>query len=160
MSSTSTPRTGLQLRSLITPSGELEMSLAMLDVPAPGGDEVLIRVEATPINPSDIGLLFGAADMTTAKLAGDPAQPASLLMSAAIPERAMKAMAGRLGQSLAAGNEGAGVVIAAGASPAAQALLGKTVAVIGGAMYAQYRCMPASQCLLLPADATDRKSVV
>ncbi len=154
MSSTSTPRTGLQLRTLITPSGGLEMSLATVDVPAPGDDEVLIRVEATPINPSDIGLLFGAADMTTAKLAGDPAQPASLVMSAAVPERAMKAMAGRLGQSLAAGNEGAGVVIAAGASPAAQALLGKTVAVIGGAMYAQYRCMAAAQCLVLPEGTT------
>ena len=154
MSSTSTPRTGLQLRTLVKPSGELAMSLAMVDVPAPGDDEVLIRVEATPINPSDIGLLFGAADMTTATLAGDPAQPASLVMSAAIPERAMKAMAGRLGQSLAAGNEGAGVVIAAGASPAAQALLGKTVAVIGGAMYAQYRCLPAAQCLVLPEGTT------
>ena len=154
MSSTSTPRTGLQLRSLIQPSGELEMSLATVDVPAPGDDEVLIRVEATPINPSDIGLLFGAADMSTAQLAGDPAQPASLVLSAAVPERAMKGMAGRLGQSLPAGNEGAGVVIATGSSPAAQALLGKTVALIGGAMYAQYRCMPAAQCLVLPEGTT------
>ena len=152
--STSTPRTGLQLRTLVKPSGELDISLALVDVPAPGDDEVLIRVEATPINPSDIGLLFGAADMTTATLAGDPAQPASLVMSATVPARAMKGMAGRLGQSLPAGNEGAGVVIATGASPAAQALLGKTVAVIGGAMYAQYRCMAAAQCLVLPEGTT------
>jgi NADPH2:quinone reductase len=154
MSTTPTPTSGLQLRSLVKPSGELEMSLARVDVPAPGDNEVLIRIEATPINPSDIGLLFGAADMATAKLAGDLAQPASLVMSAAIPERLMKGMAGRLDQSLPAGNEGAGVVIAAGASPAAQALLGKTVAVIGGAMYAQYRCMPAAQCLVLPEGTT------
>ena len=154
MSSTPTPRTGLQLRSLIKPSGELEMSLARIDVHAPGGDEVLIRIEATPINPSDIGLLFGAADMGQAVLSGDLADPASLRLSAPVPERAMKGMAGRLGQSLPAGNEGAGVVIAAGASPAAQALLGKTVAVLGGAMYAQYRCLPAAQCLGLPEGTT------
>ena len=154
MTSSSSPQTGLQLRTLIQPSGALEMSLTTVDVPAPGDDEVLIRVEATPINPSDIGLLFGAADMSTAQLAGDPAQPASLVLSAAVPERAMKGMAGRLGQSLPAGNEGAGVVIATGSSPAAQALLGKTVALIGGAMYAQYRCMPAAQCLVLPEGTT------
>ena len=145
------PSTSLQLRTLVTAGGELQMSLARVDTPVPGADEVLIRVEATPINPSDIGLLFGAADISTARASG-PADNPQLTM--AIPGRAMPAMAGRLGQSLPAGNEGAGVVVAAGASPAAQALLGKTVAVIGGAMYAQYRCMPASQCLLLPADAT------
>ena len=145
------PSTSLQLRTLVTAGGELQMSLARVDTPVPGADEVLIRVEATPINPSDIGLLFGAADISTARASG-PADNPQLTM--AIPGRAMPAMAGRLGQSLPAGNEGAGVVVAAGASDAAQALLGKTVAVIGGAMYAQYRCMPASQCLLLPADAT------
>ena len=147
----SLPRSGLQLRSLISAGGELELSLADVAVPAPGPDEVLIAVQATPINPSDIGLLFGAADMTSARLSGSASHP---VITAAVPERAMKAMAGRLGQSLAAGNEGAGLVIAAGSSPAAQALLGKTVAVIGGAMYAQYRCMPADQCLLLPEGAS------
>ncbi len=145
------PTTSLQLRTLVTADGELQMSLAPVDTPAPGADEVLIRIQATPINPSDIGLLFGAADISTARVSGPAGQP---LLTMAIPERAMKSMAGRLGQSLPAGNEGAGLVVAAGAAPAAQALLGKTVAVIGGAMYAQYRCMPASQCLLLPADAT------
>jgi NADPH2:quinone reductase len=63
-------------------------------------------------------------------------------------------MAGRADQSMPVGNEGAGVVVKAGASPAAQALLGKTVAIFGGAMYAQYRCMAASQCLVLPAGAS------
>ena len=145
------PATSLQLRTLVTPGGELQMSLARVDTPKPGPDEVLIRIEATPINPSDIGLLFGAADISTARASGPADNP---LLTMAIPERAMTSMAGRLGQSLPAGNEGAGVVVAAGASDAAQTLLGKTVAVIGGAMYAQYRCMPASQCLLLPPGAT------
>ena len=145
------PKSGLQLRSLITPAGQLEMSLASVETPAPAADEVVIRIEATPINPSDIGLLFGAADMSAAKFSGTAAAPA---ISAPVPERAMKAMAGRMGQSLPAGNEGAGTVIAAGSSAEAQALLGKKVSVIAGAMYAQYRCVKVNQCLVLPADAS------
>ena len=120
-----TPRTGLQLRSLIRRSGELEFSLVDVPVPPPGPDEVVVRVEAAPINPSDLGLLFGAADMARTA-SGRRAQPAS---PPASPTRAMKAMAGRLEQSMPVGNEGAGVVVEAGASAAAQALLGKTVAV-------------------------------
>ena len=138
---------GLQLRSLVTPAGELEISLATVTTPGPAADEVLVRIEAAPINPSDIGLLFGAADMAAAKLSGAADQPK---VTAPIPERAMQAMAARVGQSLPVGNEGAGVVIAAGDSAAARALLGRTVAVIGGAMYAQYRCLKAADCLLLP----------
>ena len=145
------PSTALQLQSLVRSSGELEVSLAEVPVPEPGADEVLVRIEATPINPSDLGLLFGAADLSTLQVAGSAERP---VITARIPDKAMKAMAGRIGQSLPVGNEAAGTVVRAGASPAAQALLGKTVAVIGGAMYAQYRCMPAAQCLLLPADAS------
>ena len=149
---TQTPaRTGLQLRTLVKPSGELEMSLASVAVPSPAADEVVIRIEATPINPSDIGLLLGAADIGSAKLSGSASSP---VVTMSIAERSMKAMASRLGQSLPAGNEGAGVVVEAGSSAAAQALLGKTVAVIGGAMYAQYRSIQADQCLLLPAGTT------
>jgi len=146
-----TPTTALQLRSLVRASGELEVSLQEVPVPEPGADEVLVRIEATPINPSDLGLLFGPADMGTLHVAGTFERP---VISARIAEKFMKAMAGRADQSLPVGNEGAGTVVKAGASPAAQALLGKKVAVIGGAMYAQYRCMPAAQCLVLPADAT------
>ena len=142
---------GLQLRSLIKPTGELELSLAVVDTPNPVDDEVLIRVEATPINPSDIGLLFGPADMAAATYSGSDAQP---IVTAPVPERAMKAMAGRMGQSLAVGNEGAGTVVAAGPSPKAQALLGKKVSVIAGAMYAQFRIAKANACLVLPSDAT------
>jgi len=143
--------TGLQLRSLVTAGGQLTLSLAEVPVPAPGPDEVLIQLQATPINPSDIGLLLGAADMASAVLSGSSARP---VLTANIPERGKQAMAGRIGQSLPVGNEGAGLVVAAGASPTAQALLGQLVAVIGGAMYAQYRCMPADQCLPLPAGAS------
>jgi NADPH:quinone reductase-like Zn-dependent oxidoreductase len=140
--------TGLQLRSLIKASGELELSLARVAIDEPAADEVVVRVEASPINPSDLGLLVGAADLATAKLsgAGD-----STIATATVPQAAMKAMAGRVDQSMPVGNEGAGIVIAAGASEAAQALLGKTVAMIGGAMYAQYRCLKAADCLALPA---------
>ena len=144
-------RTGLQLKSLVTPEGELQISLARVSVPDPAADEVTLRVEAAPINRSDIGLLFGAADMATASVTGTAA---GTVVTARIPSGAMKAMAGRVGQSMPVGNEGAGVVIAAGSSAAAQALLGETVAVLGGAMYAQYRTVKTDQCLVLPAGAT------
>ncbi len=149
--STDSDRTSLQLRSLIRANGELEVSLQAVPIPEPAADEVLVRVEATPINPSDLGLLFGAADMSTAKVSGTTTHP---VLNAQVPEKAMKAMAGRIDQSMPVGNEGAGVVIAAGSSDAAQALLGKTVAMIGGAMYAQHRCIKVEQCLVLPPGAT------
>jgi len=145
--STTAPPSGLQLRSLVKPEGELEISLVTVPTPTPAADEVVVRVEATPINPSDIGLLFGAADIGTAKLSGTAANP---VVTMGIAQPAMKAMAPRVGQSLPVGNEGAGVVVAAGQSEAAQVLLGKTVAMLGGAMYAQYRCVNVEQCLVLP----------
>lgn len=141
----------LQLRSLVTADGTLELSLAEVEVPTPGADEVVVRVEAAPINPSDLGLLFGGADMTTAVASGTPDRP---VVSATVPAAAMAAMAARVGQSLTAGNEGAGTVVAAGDSPAAQALLGRTVAVFGGGMYAEYRCVHTMACLPLPPDVT------
>jgi NADPH2:quinone reductase len=137
----------LQLRSLVTPKGTLELSLATVDVPDPKPDEVVVRVEASPLNPSDIGLLLGVADMTTAAASGSPDRP---MVTASIPTELMRAMAGRVGQSLPVGNEGAGVVIDAGSSDEAQALMGKVVAILGGAMYSQYRCIRASDCLVLP----------
>ena len=143
--------TGLQLRSLVKASGELALSLVDEPLPTPGPNEVLVRVEATPINPSDIGLLLGAADIATRARTGSASHPVVTLQ---IPERAMKSMQGRLNQSLPVGNEGAGTVVAAGANPAAQALLGRTVAMIGGGMYAQYRCLDVGHCIALAADAT------
>jgi len=144
-------KTGLELRSLIKKSGELELSLASVPIPEPGPDEVLVRVEASPMNPSDLGLLVGAADMSTARASGTGDAP---VVTAKVPEGAMKAMGGRLDESMPVGNEGAGVVIKAGSSEAAQALLGKTVAMIGGAMYAQYRCLKARDVLPLPEGTT------
>jgi len=142
-----TPRDGLQLRSIVKDSGELELSLARVATPAPAADEVVLRVEATPINPSDIGLLFGAADLSTLAVSGSGERTVA---TARIPDAAMKAMAGRLGQSMPVGNEGAGTVIAAGSGAAAQALLGRPVAVLGGAMYSQYRTVKVDLCLPLP----------
>jgi NADPH2:quinone reductase len=138
--------TGLQLCSTVKPEGELELSLATVDVPAPGVDEVLVRVEAAPINPSDLGLLFGPADMTSAKASGSAESP---VVTASIPEKLMTSVAARLNQPLPVGNEGAGIVIATGDSEAAQVLAGKTVGLIGGAMYSQYRVVHAGQCLPL-----------
>jgi NADPH:quinone reductase-like Zn-dependent oxidoreductase len=143
--------TGLELRSLIKKSGELEISLLRVPTPEPSADEVVVRVEASPINPSDLGLLIGAADMATAKASGSKDAP---VITAHVPEAAMKGMAGRLDESLPVGNEGAGVVVSTGSSDAAKALMGKTVAMIGGAMYAQYRTMRAKDCLVLPAGTT------
>lgn len=145
------PSTALQLRSLISDQGRLELALHEVPVPQPAADEVLLRIEATPINPSDIGLLFGAADLAQARVEGSAERPK---VSAPVPAAALPAMAGRLNQALPVGNEGAGTVVAAGASPAAQALLGRRVAAIGGAMYAQYRAVKVEQCLLLPAGAS------
>src|SRR6202045_3608885 len=144
-------KTGLQLRSLIKKSGELEISLANVPIPEPSADEVVVRVEASPINPSDLGLLVGAADVATAKASGTKDAP---VITAKVPEAGMRAMAGRLVESMPVGNEGAGVVIKTGSSDAAKALMGKTVAMIGGAMYAQYRTLRVNECLPLPAGIT------
>lgn len=148
---TANERTNLQIRSLVKRNGELELSLTEMPIPEPGPNEVLVRVEASPLNPSDLGLLFGAANMSMAQSSIMDGRP---VVTAPIPEAGMKSMTGRLDVSMPVGNEGAGVVIAAGASVAAQKLLGKTVAVLAGAMYTQYRCVSVEQCLLLPDDAT------
>lgn len=145
------PQHALQLRSLITPEGQLQLSLETVPVPEPGPGQVLVRIEASPVNPSDQGTLFGAADLAQATLGGTDARP---VMSAPVPAKAMPSMASRLGQALPVGNEAAGTVVAAGTAPAAQALLGRRVAILGGEMYAQFRCIDADACLLLPADAS------
>jgi NADPH:quinone reductase-like Zn-dependent oxidoreductase len=144
-------KTGLQLRSLLKNSGELELSLANVPTPEPADDEIVVRVEASPINPSDLGLLIGPAEMSTAKVSGTKESP---VVTAKVPEAAVKAMAARLDESMPVGNEGAGVVIKTGSSEAARALMGKTVGMIGGAMYAQYRVLKARDVLELPAGTT------
>jgi NADPH2:quinone reductase len=144
-------RTGLQLRSTVKKEGIVEISLVRIPTPEPKPEEVIVRIDASPINPSDQGLLFAGADLTTAKTSGPADNP---IVTASLSPAVMRAMAGRLEQSLPVGNEAAGVVVQAGSSPAAQALMGKTVAILGGAMYAQYRCVKAVQCLVLPPGTT------
>ncbi len=141
------PVQALQLRSLVTDAATVSLSLELVDVPAPGPDQVLIRVEAAPINPSDLGLLFAGADLSKAAGGGTAGRP---VVTAPLPPAAARAAAARVGESLPTGNEGAGTVVRAGSSEAAQRLQGKTVAVAGGGMYAQYRCADAAACLVLP----------
>jgi NADPH:quinone reductase-like Zn-dependent oxidoreductase len=140
--------TGLQLRSLIAKTGELELSLVKTDFPEPGPDQVLVKVEASPINPSDLGMLLGPADMSAAKSSGSGD---GIKVTAKAPAAALPMLAARLDQSMPVGNEGAGMVIKAGSSEAAQALKGKTVSMVGGGMYAQYRLLKATDCQPLPA---------
>lgn len=140
------PTTMLQLRSELKSTGELALSFAEVDVPKPRDHEVLVRIEATPINPSDLGLLLGGADVTRASAGGTAERPT---ISAPVPENMLRAMKARLDQSLPVGNEAGGVVVAAGSSPEAQALVGKVVGILGGAMYAGYRAVPAAMCLPL-----------
>jgi NADPH2:quinone reductase len=143
--------TGLQLRSTVTRDNTLELTLVDVPIPQPGADEVLVRVEAAPLNPSDLALLLGPADLATARVSGTSARP---VVTADIPADAMKLVAARIGESLPVGNEAAGTVIAAGESAAAQALMGRRVGIIGGEMYAQYRCVNAFMCLPLEPGTT------
>ncbi|MYA02328.1 MAG: NADH oxidase [Chloroflexi bacterium] len=140
-----------QIRSKVTSDGQLVLSLDDAEVPPPGPDEVIIRVEASPINPSDLGLLIGPADMSRAQVSGPPENP---VVTAPIAPGLLSSQSDRFDMSLPAGNEGAGVVVEAGSSDAAQALLGKTVAVIAREMYAQYRLVKVGQCLELREGTT------
>ncbi len=150
MSST-LPATSLQLRSLITADGKLELSLEDVAVTPPGPDEVVVKVQATPINPSDLGLLVGPADLSAAVQGGTKDRPT---VTAMVGEAGLRAMKPRIGQFLPVGNEGAGIVVAAGESPAAQSLMGKMVTCLGGEMYSQYRKLNVAQCMELPAGTT------
>lgn len=143
--------TGLQLRSLVMTNGELELSLAATTIPSPGQDEVIVRIEAVPINPSDTLLMFAGADISTMRRV-ETADQTHLVMD--IPAAAFDLVKDRVGLSLGIGYEAAGVVIAAGASDAAQALVGKTVGMFGSGMMAQYCVVKAADCLALPEGIT------
>jgi NADPH2:quinone reductase len=139
-----------QLFSTVTEDGRLVLSVEPLDVPEPAADEVIVEMKAAPINPSDLGLLLAPADMSTARAEVVDGHPA--LVADVRPE--MKRMVeARVGRKLSAGNEGAGVVVAAGASDAARGLLGKTVTIVGGMMYRTHRVMKAREALPLPEGA-------
>jgi NADPH:quinone reductase len=142
---------GLELRSRIGKDGVLELSLQDVAVPEPAADEIVVRVEATPINPSDIGVLLGPAALDAAEFGGTAARP---VVRAQVPAAALSAISARLDTSLPVGNEGAGTVVRAGVDVIG--LLGKQVAVFGGAMWAQYRRAKAAECLVLPEGTTPR----
>jgi NADPH2:quinone reductase len=147
-------RDSLQLRSLLKQSGELELSLQNEKVPPCGPNDIVVRLEAAPINPSDLALLLSMADWSAPTVSGSKDRP---VVSTTVSPNALRAMAARIDASMPVGNEGAGAVVEAGSSPAAQALLGKTVAVLGGAMYSEYRCVPIDQSLALPPGTSARE---
>lgn len=150
---TDLPATNRTMLTELKPEGVLELYLADLPMPQPKDHEVVVKVLATPINPSDLGLMVGAADVATARAITRDGLPG---VQMDVSDAGMRFMASRLGQAMPIGNEGCGVVVAAGASEAAQALMGKTVALIGGEIYAQYRCLAAMACMPLP-EGTDPK---
>jgi NADPH:quinone reductase-like Zn-dependent oxidoreductase len=137
------PAQGLQLLSTLGEDGRLTIEVVSKAVPTPRKHEVLIRVEAAPINPSDLALLFGPADLASADYSQGK-------VVAAMPPAAQQALKARAGQAMPVGNEGAGTVVAAGTAPEAQALVGTRVTTFGGGMYAQYRIADARTCMELP----------
>lgn len=142
-------QTTLQVRSVIRPEGLLAVSLARVPLLAPADDEVVVRIEGAPINPSDLRLLLGGADLSTLAAAGSDERP---VLIATMTPGAASALDPRRAQATPVGNEGAGVVVAAGRSPQAQSLVGKSVAMLGGAMYAQHRTIAAADVMVLPDD--------
>ena len=143
--------TNIELTSTINEDNRLELALREIEIPQPGENQVVIRVEAAPINPSDLGVMFSVADMATAKQSGSADRP---VISAEVPAKFMGAVKKRVGKSIPVGNEGAGTVVAAGSSAAAQSLMGKTVAFIGGGSYRKYLCANVQSCLELEPGTT------
>jgi NADPH:quinone reductase-like Zn-dependent oxidoreductase len=149
----SLPQTYRQMLSTVSEDAELRLELTERPMPTPGEDEVVVEIEATPINPSDHGVMFGWANMAECSSTGEGDDT---VLTAPVSPQGMAVMKARIGQSLPVGNEGAGTVVAAGNGAGAQALLGKVVAVMGGGMYAHYRCLPAAMCLPLKPEHTAR----
>lgn len=139
-----------QLTSTLHADGRCELAIRQHDTGEPGADEVIVRVEASPINPSDLGLLFSAADVSTLAASNG-------VLTLNVAPNIMRGMQARVGQSLPAGNEGGGVVVATGDSPSAKALMGRTVGVLGGGMYAEYRRLKVNQCLVLHPGTTSKQ---
>ena len=143
-----------EIRSTISSDGILELSISTAERPTPAENDVLVKVEAAPINPSDLGLLISfAADLDSLSISGEGEQAVT---TAKVHPSLMPALTARLDQSMQVGNEGGGVVIDAGAN--AKHLIGKTVGVAGGAMYSQYRCVPASSCLVMDDGTTSSEA--
>jgi NADPH2:quinone reductase len=143
-----------QIRSEVTKEGKLLLSVERTAMPEPKEDEVLIRIEASPINPSDLGLLIGPADVSSMSVSGE-GENAVVTMD--IPEGLLRMLETRLDQSLPVGNEGGGVVVKAGHKDL-EDLVGKTVGVAGGSMYSQYRCVNAASCFVMHEGVTSAES--
>ncbi|HIG49374.1 MAG TPA: NADH oxidase [Gammaproteobacteria bacterium] len=143
-----------QIRSEVTKEGKLLIYVESTGMPEPKEDEVLIRIEASPINPSDLGLLIGPADVSSMSVSGE-GENAVVTMD--IPEGLLRMLETRLDQSLPVGNEGGGVVVKAG-SKDLEDLVGKTVGVAGGSMYSQYRCVNAASCFVMHEGVTSAES--
>jgi|TARA_B100001105_G_scaffold9962_1_gene7436 NADPH2:quinone reductase len=143
-----------QIRSEVTKEGKLLISIKNTEIPVPKEDEVLIKIEATPINPSDLGLLIGPADVSSMTVSGE-GEDSEVNMD--IPENFLRVVTDRIGQSLPVGNEGGGIVVAAGGKDTEE-LVGKTVGVAGGSMYSQYRCVKASSCFVMNEGTTPAES--
>lgn len=147
-------QTSKEIRSMVTSEGNIEISIATVEKPTPSENEVLIKVEASPINPSDLGLLISfAADLDSLTVSGSgDATVATIKVHPAM----MGALKPRLNESMPVGNEGGGVIVDAGAN--AKGLIGKTIGAAGGAMYSQYRCLPATSCLVMDGSTTSAEA--
>lgn len=151
---TEIPRTTQQLRSTLTEDGHVEVSLADVPLRAPGPEEVLVEIGAAPINPTDLAMIFGPGDASRASVINDAAgRPVVRAPSATA---SLDRYTARIGKPLPVGIEGAGIVIAAGEG--AEWLMGRTVAAMGGAMYARYIVLNLSQCLVMPEGVTPREA--
>ena len=143
-----------EIRSRVTNEGNIEISIANVEKPIPSADEVLIKVEAAPINPSDLGLLLSfAADLSSINKSGSGNETVTTMK---IHPALMGAMKPRLDESMQVGNEGAGVVVDAGEN--VKDMIGRTVGLAGGAMYSQYRCVPAANCLVMNEGTTSSEA--
>lgn len=144
----------IQLTSTVSEDNKLTLALQDIEMPKPSANEVVVRIEAAPLNPSDFGVMFSAADMSTAVQSGTEQNP---VITADVPAKFMPALKTRVSKATPVGNEGAGTVVAAGTSPEAQALMGKMVAVIGGGTYRQYHCVNVQSCLVLKDGTTAKE---
>ena len=143
-----------EIRSKATSDGNIELSIAKVEKPVPGDDEVLIEVQASPINPSDLGLLLSfAADLQNINVTGSGDDTVATMP---VHPALMGSLKPRLDESMPVGNEGAGIIIDAGIN--AKDLIGKTVGLAGGAMYSQYRCVPAASCLVMDEGTTPKQA--
>lgn len=136
------PTSGKQLFTTLAADGTLTVEIEEVSVPDPTGNQVLVKMEAAPINPSDLAILTGAADLENAVYSNGK-------FAATMPEPFNKASKARHGQKLPAGNEGAGTVVAAGDGAMAQGLVGQRVACVPGNAYSQYVLADAMMCMPL-----------